>query len=237
MTQRAERLEAALDDAIAYLEAWPPHPATTAKLRELRDAKDQAARDEDPAERAMVGEVFTSLGAPVVRAELLGSELHLWSGLDRVHAWEMYRRLAHQEGLRVTLRQLQGDEPHTRQEKVERQRAQGFTPDPPDPPSAARRQQEVDALREQLAPALASLRATFAESARLCLALAALEGIEGDAQLALFAAMREGLQGLLDGLDRVGAYDDAVSDTLEWLAGELDEVLGAPQQRWHLDRM
>ncbi len=135
MANRNDQLEAALDNAIAYLQAWPPHPATTAKIRELLEAK-RLADKEPNTERSMVGVQYAESGVPRIRAELVGGNLHLWSGLGNNEVWELHRRLCSTEGLRLSMRELALNEPRTSLEIALRQRADGFDVDPPAKPSS-----------------------------------------------------------------------------------------------------
>lgn len=82
-TSRTAALEGALQDAIDYLEALPPHPMTRRKIQSLR------ARLEAPfptlpsiARRALVGKKFDVTGVEMLRAELIGDTVYLSTVVD-----------------------------------------------------------------------------------------------------------------------------------------------------------
>lgn len=82
-TSRTAVLERALQDAIAYLEALPPHPMTRRKIQDLRD-KLEAPSPTLPgiAKRALVGRKFDVTGVEMLRAELIGETVFLSTVVD-----------------------------------------------------------------------------------------------------------------------------------------------------------
>src|SRR4051812_13003745 len=79
---RAELLDAAVEDAIAFLRAWPPHPATSAKIRDLERQRAAAGAVPAAIERSLVGAEWAPSGMPVMSAELCDGVLHVFSGDD-----------------------------------------------------------------------------------------------------------------------------------------------------------
>lgn len=80
---RTSELESALEDAIAYLEALPPHPMTRRKIHTLRaklEAPSPAASA--LAERSRVGKKFDVTGVEMLRAELIGDTVYLSTVVD-----------------------------------------------------------------------------------------------------------------------------------------------------------
>ena len=245
MNKRPDLLEAALNDAIEYLKAWPPHPATAAKIRELE--KQLSAANEpsinEPSgmkNRALVGSVeWSSSGLPLIRAELVGEDLHLWSGLDFKSVWELHKRLCRKEGLRLAMTELAPDAPRTSLEEQVRQLTRGFDREPPIAPPPETVKLEYEKAQEQLQARIVDFEVNFREILRLSVALAATElGAErGD-----LAKNDEVLISIQYAIDRVhgilskGVEDESLQDTLDWLRGELDEIMGAPTQRWQLER-
>lgn len=82
-TSRTGVLERALQDAIAYLEALPPHPMTRRKIQDLR-SKLEAPSSTLPgiAKRALVGKKFDVTGVEMLRAELIGDTIFLSTVVD-----------------------------------------------------------------------------------------------------------------------------------------------------------
>lgn len=238
MATRADKLEEALNDAIAFLAAWPPHPATAAKIRELEEAKRSAPPAEPayPQGRALVGTPsYAPSGVPVLLAEVIDDTLYLWSGLDITEAWELHKRLVAVPGITVPMRQLGPDEPHTTLEQALRRRAEGFSREMRTPSRKAQLD-ELNTLREQLAQQVDELRHALREATRLTLAMAALEGGDAAVDHAFFSAMRRCLEETAERLAE-REDDESVRDTVAWLSGQLNQALAAPSKRWHLERV
>lgn len=237
MATRADKLEEALNDAIAFLAAWPPHPATAAKIRELEVAKRSAlAEPAYPQRRALVGTPsYAPSGVPVLLAEVIDDTLYLWSGLDITEAWALHKRLVAVPGITIPMRQLGPDEPHTKLEQALRRRAEGFSREV-QTPSRKAQLDELNTLCEQLAQQVDELRHALREATRLTLAMAALEGGDAAVDHAFFSAMHRCLEEAAEGLAE-REDDESIRDTVAWLSGQINQVLAAPSKRWRLERL